>query len=123
MATRGIARLRYSGSNLQRELGYRVLEACHGEEALRIAKDHVGPLDLLLTDAVMPGMHGMELAASLKSVRPTPVLLMSGYAGSTHTAVEDGIAYMQKPFTPDGLGCKVRELFDGPPTAPSAGAE
>jgi hypothetical protein len=49
----------------------------------------------------------------------------SGYAYCRESMepIHDGIAYLQKPFTPDGLGCKVRELFDGPPTAPSAGAE
>jgi len=56
--------------SILRQFGYQILEASSGEEALRLAEAHAGPLHLLLTDVVMPGMNGMELAARLKAIRP-----------------------------------------------------
>ena len=105
---------------LKRE-GYRVLEAGGGERALLVAGQHPGPIHLLVTDVVMPGMTGRELAAVLTARRPEmKVLYMSGYAEDViaHRGVlEDGVAFMQKPFAPDKLTQEVRKLL-GPPAAP-----
>ncbi len=97
--------------------GYSVLEAGHGEEALRVVARHTGRIDLLLSDVVMPGMNGRELAEKLTAVRPDlRVLLMSGYTDDT--ALRRGIhtsRLMHKPFTPDTLAVRVREALDAPP--------
>ena len=94
-----------------RELGYQVLDTANPEEALRLVKAHAGPLDLLLTDAVMPRVHGLELAARLREIRSLPVLLMSGYPAGANGANHPGIAYIQKPFAPEVLAAKVREIL------------
>jgi len=98
--------------------GYEVLEAPNGEEALRIVQGQNGnPIHLLVTDVVMPGMSGRQLADRLERVRPgTKVLFMSGYTDDTivhHGVLDPGIAYIQKPFTPDALASKVRDILDG----------
>jgi two-component system cell cycle sensor histidine kinase/response regulator CckA len=97
--------------------GYTVIEAAEPNEALALIEDTV--IDLLLTDIVMPRMSGPELAALLASRRPeTKVLFMSGYAGS-HVAhgggVPSGSPFLSKPFTPDALAQKVREVLDSTP--------
>jgi PAS domain S-box-containing protein len=98
--------------------GYAVLDAPDGAEALRIAASHAGPIHLLLTDVVMPGLSGRQLADQLATVRPeTKVLYTSGYTDDAvvrHGVLESGIAYLQKPFTVDGLARKVREVLDRP---------
>jgi CheY-like chemotaxis protein len=96
-----------------KEFGYQILEASSGEEALRLAEAHAGPLHLLLTDIIMPGMTGLELAARLKTIRRTPVLFMSGYSDRTEAVHDSGVAYIQKPFTPNTLARKVREVLGG----------
>jgi CheY-like chemotaxis protein len=94
--------------------GYRVLQASGGTEALQLAATAGGPIHLLLTDATMPGMNGIELARTLAHDRPDlKVLIMSGY---TTSAVEiDGLsappATLPKPFTPRDLRQKVREVL------------
>jgi PAS domain S-box-containing protein len=96
--------------------GYVVLSAADGEEALRIVDHHAEPIHLLVTDMVMPNMGGRELAHRLKRVRPQmKVLFMSGYP--EHTAVGDedlnqGTLVLQKPFSLDTLGCKIRTALD-----------
>jgi CheY-like chemotaxis protein len=96
--------------------GYAVLAASGGADALALAAGHSGPIHLLVTDVVMPGMSGRELAEQLSTVRPTlRVLFMSGYtddAISRHGILEEGVTFLQKPFTPDALSRKVRELLD-----------
>ena len=96
--------------------GYRVLEAGAAPAALELSERHVGPINLLLTDVVMPGMSGRELAHRLLEVRGTlRVLYMSGYTDDAvlrHGVLEEGMAYLQKPFTPDKLARKVREVLD-----------
>jgi len=96
--------------------GYTVLEAPNGDTALRLAAKHHGPIHLLLTDVVMPGISGRHLAEQLAALRPEMrVLYASGYADSAithHGILEPGIPYLQKPFTPETLGRRVREVLD-----------
>jgi CheY-like chemotaxis protein len=98
-------------------LGYRVLEAEDGETAARLANDHSGQLDLLITDVVMPGISGRQLAEKLLIARPElKVLFVSGY--TEDAVVRHGIAdrstnFLQKPFNLSILGMKVREILDG----------
>jgi PAS domain S-box-containing protein len=96
--------------------GYTVLEAPSAEAALDIATRYSGAIHLLLTDVIMPGLSGRELATRLADLRPEArVIFMSGYtddAVTRHGVLEPGLAYLQKPFTPDALGQKVREVLD-----------
>ena len=96
--------------------GYTVLSAPGGEQALRLEAAHVGPIALLITDVVMPGMPGRELADAIKARRPaTKVLYMSGYTDDEvvrHGVVVARDAFFQKPFTPLGLVRKVRAVLD-----------
>ena len=96
--------------------GYTVLEAPDGETALRIAEKHHGSVDLLLTDVVMPGLSGRQLATQLAALRPKMrVLYMSGYTDDAimrHGILQLGVAYLQKPFTPELLAGKVRVVLD-----------
>jgi len=100
------------------EQGYTVLEASAGEEALAVAREHRGPIHLLLTDVVMPRMSGRELAERLASVRPeTRALYMSGYSNGTISdrgMLAEGAALIEKPFTTESLARAVRETLDGP---------
>jgi PAS domain S-box-containing protein len=100
-----------------RRVGHTVLCAAGGTEALRLEQEHRGHVHLLFTDVVMPGITGPELATRLSSVRPdTKVLYTSGYADNAigHQGVlSPGIAFLPKPFTPDTLLEKVREVLDG----------
>jgi CheY-like chemotaxis protein len=95
--------------------GYRVLEAADGAAALALVQRHPGPIDLLLTDVVMPGMNGRELAEYLKKRLPVvKVLYTSGYTHDViaHRGVLDrDMAYIAKPYTPDRLAAKVREVL------------
>jgi two-component system cell cycle sensor histidine kinase/response regulator CckA len=101
------------------EAGYPVVEASDPEQALRIAEQHDGPIHLLLTDVVMPRIDGPELARRLLAARPRlKVLFMSGYtdgAVAEQRLLERGTAFLQKPFTPDALARKVRQVLDALP--------
>ena len=100
------------------ENGYNVLEARYGGEALLMCERHKEPIHLLLTDLVMPGVSGGKLGEYLTFLRKEmKVLYMSGYTGSSlirETALVNGFAFMQKPFTPHSLTRKVREVLDEP---------
>jgi signal transduction histidine kinase len=100
---------------LQRQ-GYKVLEAPQGGDALLICEQHQDPIHLMLTDVVMPGMSGHQLAKRLESLQPgMKVLYMSGYTDNAiaqHGVLGEGVNYIQKPFTVDGLARKVREVLD-----------
>ncbi len=94
--------------------GYTVLEAQDPEDAVRIGETHPGPIDLLITDVVMPRVSGPELARRLRARRPAlRVLCMSGYPEhADRPAGEAGWnGWLQKPFAPDGLMAKVRECL------------
>jgi two-component system cell cycle sensor histidine kinase/response regulator CckA len=97
--------------------GYHVLVAGDGPEALRRCTEHEGRIDLLVTDVVMPGMSGSEVAERVRLARPgIKVLYMSGYTDSAvfHHGVRQGeTEYLEKPFTPDMLARKVRDVLDG----------
>jgi len=101
--------------------GYQVLVAANGAEALAVASSHDGRIDLLITDVVMPGMSGRELAVELARQRPgIHVLYMSGYTGNVtaqHGLLQEGVAFIQKPFTAETLAVKVRETLDDVPSA------
>jgi CheY-like chemotaxis protein len=96
--------------------GYTVLEARDGEEALRVARQCQGPIHLLVTDVVMPGMSGPQLAEMLARDRPgLRALFVSGYADEALTRCgvpEAGPAFLQKPFNPVRLARKVRKVLD-----------
>jgi signal transduction histidine kinase len=98
--------------------GYRVLEACDGMTALALAERHEGVIDLLLTDVVMPGMGGAELARRLRMVRPElRVVYMSGYsteAVATHGILTPGATFLQKPFSIEELAGQIRDILDSP---------
>jgi two-component system cell cycle sensor histidine kinase/response regulator CckA len=99
--------------------GYRVIPAADGTAALEAAAAHEGPIDLLLTDVIMPGLNGRELADQFKTIHPeTRVLYMSGYAGEALSAqgvLDPSVAFLAKPFVPAELARKVRDVLDGPP--------
>src|SRR5881296_3818073 len=96
---------------------YCVLEAANGATALSLARQHQSAIHLLVTDVVMPEVSGRELADQLVQLRPDMrVLFMSGYTDDAvvrHGILQEGIAYLQKPFTPDTLARKVRAVLDG----------
>jgi CheY-like chemotaxis protein len=96
--------------------GYHVLAASQGKEALQIAWQYTDDIHLLLTDVVMPGINGRELFEQLAEVHPeTAVAYMSGYTDDAivhHGVLEEGVAFVQKPFSPASLLRKVREILD-----------
>jgi len=101
------------------QLGYTVLEAMDGYEALRVLEQHTSEIHLLLTDVIMPLMNGHELATRLQSIRPgTRILYMSGYADEVlafHGIARPEIAFIQKPFTPSQLAGKVETVLSADP--------
>jgi two-component system, cell cycle sensor histidine kinase and response regulator CckA len=98
--------------------GYRVFAAADGESALRLLEGRGTPFDLLITDVMMPGMSGRDLAravAARNMARRT--LYISGYAEDAIVAdgvLESGLALLRKPFSPDALVRKMRDVLDGP---------
>src|SRR5690606_31900088 len=96
--------------------GYTVLEATNGAEAIQIAESFDGTIDLLLTDIVMPDLGGHEIVGRLRPTRPEMlVLLMSGYTPQEilrRGTLEFNASFIAKPFTPDDLVRKVREVLD-----------
>jgi CheY-like chemotaxis protein len=92
-------------------LGYRVVPAADAAEAIRVFETRAGQVDLLLTDLVMPGLSGRDLADGLRQVRPDlAVLFMSGHTDSP-PAHGPGTGFLQKPFTPAMLGASVHEVL------------
>src|SRR5437773_450863 len=108
--------LRELGREILEEHGYKVVEASSGAAALEALAHHTGSLDLTPTDLVMSGMSGRELADQVTRLRPgTKVIFMSGYTDDAlghHGVLETGTAFVEKPFTIDGLLRKVRDVLD-----------
>jgi CheY-like chemotaxis protein len=98
-------------------LGYTVLAAETPEEALRLGGAHAGPIHLLITDVIMPGMNGPDLAAFLTGEHPKlRCLFMSGYTADVmlhRGTLKEGMPFLPKPFSRDDLARKVREVLDG----------
>jgi two-component system, cell cycle sensor histidine kinase and response regulator CckA len=96
--------------------GYMVLEATRGEEALRLCRQYRRKIDLSVIDVVMPEMSGPDLVRQLKPLKPKMrVLYISGYTDEAivhHGILRSGAAFLQKPFLPDMLARKVREVLD-----------
>jgi two-component system, cell cycle sensor histidine kinase and response regulator CckA len=96
--------------------GYTVLEATDGSSAIRISADYRNPIHLLLTDVIMPGMNGREVASRITAGRPeVKVLYVSGYTENAighNGLLEEGVTLLQKPFTLPTLKTKVREMLD-----------
>jgi DNA-binding response OmpR family regulator len=99
------------------QFGYTVLEAPNGEEALRLAEAYRGPINLVLTDVVMPRLSGRDLAQRVLASHPEAhVLFMSGYTDDAvvqHGVQTHAVALLRKPFTPYALVARVREVLDG----------
>jgi CheY-like chemotaxis protein len=116
------ANLRYLARQYLEKQGYKVIEAADGAVAVQIAVAHESVIHLLLTDVIMPGMNGRELAQRITEIRPNvKVLYMSGYTENVigHNGTLDaGIRLLQKPFNLRDLKDKVREVLDATPTPP-----
>jgi two-component system cell cycle sensor histidine kinase/response regulator CckA len=101
------------------QTGYSVIEAANGEQALKLAEGHQAAIDLLLTDVIMPGINGRELAERLVARRSVmKVLYMSGYTDDAilrHGGLTDGTPVIEKPFTPEALRRKVYAVLNGAP--------
>ncbi len=112
--------VRHLAKEILQENGYQVLEAQHGRAALYIAEQHQGPIHLMLSDVVMPQMSGRALAEQLGQLRrEVKVLYMSGYTDDAivhHGVLDEGMAFIEKPFSPAALARKVREVLDTPVT-------
>ncbi|MBI4953434.1 MAG: response regulator [Myxococcales bacterium] len=111
--------VRAVAQGILKRAGYGVIATASAAEALELCRTPGASFDLLLTDVVMPNMSGRQLAEQVAAVRPgTRVLFMSGYTDDAvlrHGVLEAGVAFIQKPLTPDALGRKVREVLDAVP--------
>ncbi len=100
-----------------KKFGYDLIEAENGKKALQVCKkDNEKPIQLLITDVIMPDMGGSELAKKLEKLKPKmKVLYISGYTDNAivhHGVLDEGVAFLQKPFSPQALARKVREILD-----------
>jgi two-component system cell cycle sensor histidine kinase/response regulator CckA len=103
-------------SMMLEQQGYTVLSASSPGEAIRLATEHGGTIHLLVTDVVMPEMNGRDLAELLLSLHPNlKYLFMSGYTANVivhHDVLNDGVSFIQKPFSSRDLAAKVRQVLD-----------
>ncbi len=112
--------VRQLARNILEASGYVVLDARNGCEGLALCESHQGPIDLLVTDVVMPGIGGRELAEGALKLRPgMKVMFMSGHTQDVvlKEGIQKGTAFLQKPFTPAGFAQKVRETLDSDTTS------
>jgi two-component system, cell cycle sensor histidine kinase and response regulator CckA len=104
------------GETMLKRLGYKVLIAATPKEAINLELNYLGQIDLLITDVIMPEMNGRELAKELLNVRPNmKSLFMSGYTANViahHGVLEQGVHFIQKPFSIQELSIKIREILD-----------
>src|SRR5579859_288616 len=116
------ANLRYLARQYLEKQGYKVIEAADGAVAMQIAVAHDATIHLLLTDVIMPGMNGRELAQRISEIRPSiKILYMSGYTENVighNGTLDEGVRLLQKPFNLRDLKTKVREVLDATPTPP-----
>ena len=102
-------------ADVLRRRGYQVLEAAEGRQALDVLQQHEEGVELVLTDVVMPGMNGSQLANRIRELQPdAKVLFMSGYTDTAivhHGVLDPGVQCIQKPFTPDALAKRVKEMI------------
>jgi CheY-like chemotaxis protein len=103
------------GKRLLESLGYQVVTAPGPEEAIQIVTGYAGDINLMITDVVMPGMNGRDLANTIRAIRPgLRCLYMSGYTAdviASRGVLEEGVPFIQKPFSLDALASKVHELL------------
>ena len=115
--------VRSSTRDFLRSIGYIVLEAGNGQEALELARNYPNGIDLLVSDVVMPGISGAQLASALLAERPqTKVFFVSGYAESTvlrHGDVDVTARFMQKPFSLKSMARKLREVLESQSASPA----
>jgi PAS domain S-box-containing protein len=108
--------VRKQGAQILEQLGYRVTQAGNGDEAIALAMEHGARIDLLMTDVVMPGMHGRELANRMTRIHPEArVLFTSGYTDDVivhHGVLDEGVSFIGKPYSPSILAKKLREVLD-----------
>jgi CheY-like chemotaxis protein len=117
--------VRLLAADILKQLGYTVLESSNGPAALEIGPNRGRRVDLLLTDVIMPGMNGRELAERLRPAQPRiRVLYMSGYTADAlepRALLDADRLVVQKPFTAEILAQRVREALDAVPVTPGAG--
>jgi CheY-like chemotaxis protein len=110
------AEVRHFAREVLERAGYTVLEATSVDDAILISERHLGLINVLLTDVVMPGMSGRALGEIIATSRPeAKVLYMSGYTDDAmirHGVLQAGIQFLEKPFTPQALAVKLREVLD-----------
>ncbi len=116
--------VRNLAASILQQYGYKVLDARHGGDALIICETHTAPIDLMLTDVIMPHFSGRQLAQRLAIRQPAmKVLYMSGYTDDAvvlNGVLESGMPFLHKPFAPEVLARKVREVLDRPHTTEKA---
>jgi DNA-binding response OmpR family regulator len=102
-------------ATMLKRMGYAVIAAGTPGEAIRLAREHQGPIDLVVTDVVMPEMNGRDLAKSLMTLYPyISRLFMSGYTADViahHGVLDEGVHFIQKPFSTKALAARIRDVL------------